>query len=71
MFDAAQTSIRFLLQDLGPANRTVAGVKISYRGWPKEYMKVMGRAMWERGVDIEIVLSNPGSGEERGLYSNG
>jgi hypothetical protein len=59
MFDAAQTSIRFLLQDLGPVNRTVAGKKVSYRGWPKEYMKAMGRAMWERGVDIEIVLSHP------------
>jgi hypothetical protein len=71
MFDAAQTSLRFLLQDLGPVNKTVAGVKISYRGWPKEYMKAMGCAMWERGVDIEIVLSNPGSGEKRGNYSNG
>jgi phosphatidylserine/phosphatidylglycerophosphate/cardiolipin synthase-like enzyme len=71
MFDAAQHVIRFLLQDVGPVNKTVVGQNITYMGWTKEYMKAMGRAMWERDVDIEIVFSNPGAGEGRGTYSNG
>jgi len=71
MFDAAKSSIRLFLQDLGPVNRTVGGRKISYLSWPKKYMRVWAKAMFERDVDVEIVLSNPTSGEERGLYSNG
>ncbi len=71
MFDAAQNSIRLLLQDLGPVNKTVLGKKLVYRSWPKNYMKAWARAIFDRGVDVEIVLSNPGSGEERGNYSNG
>ena len=34
-------------------------------------MKAWARAIFDRGVDVEIVLSNTGSGEERGNYSNG
>jgi len=71
MFHAARKSIRFLLQDFGPVNKTVAGKKIVYKDWPKKYFKTLSRAIFERGVDVEIVLSNPGSGEERGNYSNG
>lgn len=29
--------------------------------WPLPYMNAMARAMWTKGVDVEIVLSNPGS----------
>jgi len=68
MFDAAQSSIRLLLQDLGPVN---VNKKIIYRTWPKNYMRAWGRAMFEREVGVEIVLSNVGAGEERGNYSNG
>lgn len=71
MFDAAQKSIRLLLQDVGPVNATVLGKKIIYKAWPKKLMRAWGRAMFERGVDVHIVLSNPGAGEERGNYSNG
>ena len=30
-------------------------------GWPERYLCALGKAIWERGVDVEIVLSNPGS----------
>ncbi len=71
MFSEAKSSIRLLLQDLGPVNKTVAGMKIIYRSWPKNYFKVWSVAMFERGVNVDIVLSNPGAGEDRGNYSNG
>jgi phosphatidylserine/phosphatidylglycerophosphate/cardiolipin synthase-like enzyme len=71
MFDAANKIIRFLLQDLGPVNKEILGKKVSYMGWPKAYLSAMGRAIWLRNVTIEIVLSNPTSGEDRGNYSNG
>ena len=29
--------------------------------WPIPYMNAMARAIWTKGVDVEIVLSNPGS----------
>ncbi|KAL3902487.1 MAG: hypothetical protein SGARI_005810 [Bacillariaceae sp.] len=29
--------------------------------WPEAYLNAMARVMWTRGVDIELVLSNPGS----------
>jgi phosphatidylserine/phosphatidylglycerophosphate/cardiolipin synthase-like enzyme len=72
MFDAAQNSIRLLLQDLGPVNKTVLGKNFVYKSWPKNYMKALARAIFVRGVDVEIILSNIGSpGEARGKYSNG
>ncbi len=71
MFDAAKGSIRLLLQDLGPVNKTVVGKKLVYKGWPKNYMKALAGAIFVRGVDVEIILSNPGAGEDRGNYSNG
>jgi phosphatidylserine/phosphatidylglycerophosphate/cardiolipin synthase-like enzyme len=61
MFGAAKKSIRLSLQDLGPV--CLPGTKIPLPGcvWPKEYLNALGQAIWERGVDVEIVLSNPGS----------
>jgi hypothetical protein len=29
--------------------------------WPKAYLSALGKVIWEKGVDVEIVLSNPGS----------
>lgn len=42
---------------------SIPGTKITLPGcvWPKEYLRVLGRILWTRGVDIEIVLSNPNS----------
>ena len=61
MIDSAQTIIHFSLQDIGPV--CVPGTKMSLPGcvWPEAYLNAMARVMWTRGVDIEIVLSNPGS----------
>mmetsp|Transcript_6678 Transcript_6678/g.9831 ORF Transcript_6678/g.9831 Transcript_6678/m.9831 type:complete len:524 (-) Transcript_6678:146-1717(-) len=67
MFNASKKSIRFFLQDLGPVN--MAG--ISYKGWPKNYFETWSKAMYERDVDVEIVLSNPGSKGGVDSYSNG
>jgi len=61
MFDSAQTIIRCALQDLGPI--CIPKTKMTVPGmlWPLPYMNAMARVMWTRGVDVEIVLSNPGS----------
>jgi phosphatidylserine/phosphatidylglycerophosphate/cardiolipin synthase-like enzyme len=61
MLGSAQTIIRLAIQDLGPV--CIPKTKIPLPGcvWPKETMTVLGRVIWERGVDVEIILSNPGS----------
>jgi len=63
MFDSAKTVIHMALQDLGPI--TLPGVPgpVPVPGctWPAPYLEAFGRAIWERGVDIEIAVSNPGS----------
>lgn len=63
MFDSAEKVIHMALQDLGPITipqvpgpQTVPGCV-----WPEAYMQAFGRAIWEREVDIEIAVSNPGS----------
>lgn len=78
MFDSAKTIIHCALQDLGPI--TLPGlpgpVAVPGCGWPKEYLSAFGRAIWDRDVDIEIALSNPGSvpgglSPTEALYGNG
>jgi phosphatidylserine/phosphatidylglycerophosphate/cardiolipin synthase-like enzyme len=76
MIDSAQTIIRLTLQDLGPV--CIPNTKIALPGlsWPKPYLDAMARAIWTRGVDVEIVLSNPGSipgglGPLEACYGNG
>lgn len=58
MFDNAKTIIRFALQDLGPLLIPNTKMTIPGGSWPHQYMNAMARAMWTKGVDIEIVLSN-------------
>jgi len=76
MIDSAQTIIRMTLQDLGPV--CIPNTKMALPGlkWPKPYLNAMARALWTKGVDIEIVLSNPGSipnglGPLEACYGNG
>lgn len=59
MFNSAQTIIRCALQDVGPP--CVPHTKMTLPGtiWPANYLNAMAHAMWTRGVDVEIVLSNP------------
>lgn len=61
MLQSAKTVIHLALQDLGPV--CIPGTKIALPGcvWPKEYLSALGKVIWERGVDVEIVLSNPNS----------
>ncbi|KAL7471356.1 hypothetical protein ACHAXS_011670 [Conticribra weissflogii] len=61
MINSAKKIIRLVLQDLGPV--CIPGSKNALPGlvWPKEYLTAIGRAIYERGVDIEMVLSNPNS----------
>jgi phosphatidylserine/phosphatidylglycerophosphate/cardiolipin synthase-like enzyme len=61
MILSAKTMIRMALQDLGPV--CIPGTKITVPGsvWPKAYLNALGKVMWEKGVDVEIVLSNPAS----------
>ena len=62
MFDSAQTIIRMALQDLGPVCMPIGDkIPLPGTGWPKNYFSVIGKAIWERGVDVEIALSNPAS----------
>ena len=72
MYDAARDSIKISQEDIGPVLVIAKfGERIEYGSWPKEYMKAWGRAMYERDVDVEIVLSNCGSVAEDGeSYSN-
>jgi len=63
IFDSAQTVIHLALQDLGPVTLPTISPAVALPGmdWPATYMEAFGRAIWERGVDIEIAVSNPGS----------
>ena len=61
MINSSQKIIRLVLQDLGPV--CIPGSKQALPGlvWPKAYLAAIGKAIYERGVDIEMVLSNPNS----------
>ena len=61
MINSSKEIIRMTLQDIGPV--CVPGSKKSLPGlkWPKTYLAAIGKAIYERGVDVEIVLSNPNS----------
>ena len=61
MIDSAQTIIHMSLQDIGPV--CVPKTKVALPGlkWPKPILNALAKAIYERGVDVEIVLSNPGS----------
>ena len=76
MFDAAKKVIRLSLQDLGPIRIPKTTITVPGAIWPKEYLKCLARAIWSRGVDVEIVLSNPisipgGLGPTEAQYGNG
>ena len=61
MIDSSKRIIRLVLQDIGPV--CMPGSKKALPGlvWPKAYLEAIGKAIYERGVDIEMVLSNPNS----------
>lgn len=61
MIDSTQKIMKFTLQDIGPV--CIPSTKIALPGltWPKPYLNAIARAIWLRGVDVEIILSNPNS----------
>ena len=72
MINSSQKIIRLVLQDLGPvclpgSKKALPGLK-----WPHTYLTALGKAIYERGVDIEMVLSNPNSipGGMKGTEAN-
>jgi len=78
MIDASQHIIRLALQDLGPIclPKVPGPMPVPGCGWPKDYLEALGRAIWEREVDVEIILSNPdsqpdGLGCTEANYGNG
>jgi phosphatidylserine/phosphatidylglycerophosphate/cardiolipin synthase-like enzyme len=61
MFDSAKKVIRMSLQDLGPVRIPNTTITLPGCVWPKKYLAALGRAIWKRNVNVEIVLSNPHS----------
>jgi phosphatidylserine/phosphatidylglycerophosphate/cardiolipin synthase-like enzyme len=61
MLGSAKQIIRLAVQDLGPI--CIPSTKITVPGcvWSHAYLSVLARVIWEKEVDVEIVLSNPGS----------
>jgi len=76
MINSARDSIKMVLQDLGPI--AFPGTKIPLPGlvWPKNYLTAIGHAIFRRGVNVSIILSNPQSRPSNlvatdGAYGNG
>jgi phosphatidylserine/phosphatidylglycerophosphate/cardiolipin synthase-like enzyme len=61
MFDSAKRVIRLAVQDLGPVCIPNTTITVPGCVWPKKYLSALGRAIWKRNVNVEIVLSNPHS----------
>jgi len=78
MLDSAETIIHMALQDLGPITLPGLPGPIAVPGcvWPKAYLEALGRGIWEKEIDVEIIVSNPGSipdnlSPTEALYGNG
>jgi len=61
MIDSARKVIRMALQDLGPVCLPKTKLPLPGLTWPKAYLDALARVIWTKGVDVEIVLSNPNS----------
>lgn len=64
MFGSATKTIRMFLQALGQAQGAAFIL-----GWPTKYFKPMVKAMWKRGVVIQIVLSNLNAGGYSNIFT--
>ena len=60
MIESAQEIIRLSLQDLGPVKLPGTNHALPGLAWPKDVITALAKVIWDRGVDVEIVLSNPG-----------
>lgn len=61
MLNASQKVVRMALQDLGPVCFPGTLRALPGTSWPHGYLKAIARGIWKRGIDVEIVLSNPHS----------
>jgi len=61
MINSSQMTIRLVIQDMGPVCLPGTKQALPSLTWPKKYLAAIGKAIYERGVDIEMVLSNPNS----------
>jgi len=66
MIDSSNNIIRMSQQDFGPLCFPGTQIPLPGTGWPDQHLNALARAIWSRGVDIEIVISNLHDG-----YSNG
>jgi len=76
MLDAAQSSIKLAIQDLGPVCIPGSKVALPGTGWPRDYLQALGRALYKRRVTVHVVVSNPisipgGLKIADGYYGNG
>ena len=60
MIESAQEIIRLSLQDLGPVKLPGTSHPLPGLEWPKKTISALAKVIWDKGVDVEIVLSNPG-----------
>jgi len=61
MIDSSTKIIKMTLQDLGPVCVPLTKIALPGLKWPKTYLNALARAIYKRGVHVEIILSNPGS----------
>lgn len=63
LHDVVSFSPSLTVKSFQCSNYSVPGTKITLPGcvWPKQVLSVLGKVIWNKGVDVEIVLSNPGS----------
>jgi len=61
MIDSAKKIVHCALQDLGPVCFPNSKRPLPGCIWPHNYLDAMARVLWKKGVDVEILLSNPGS----------
>lgn len=61
MLGSAKKVIRLALQDLGPVCVPKTQRPLPGCVWPKSYLSTLAKVIYERGVDVEIAVSNPGS----------
>eukprot|EP00930_Biecheleria_cincta_P099343 TRINITY_DN9097_c0_g5_i1.p1 TRINITY_DN9097_c0_g5~~TRINITY_DN9097_c0_g5_i1.p1 ORF type:complete len:656 (-),score=71.90 TRINITY_DN9097_c0_g5_i1:273-2150(-) len=81
MFRAAKVSIKCSIQDLGSIcvewpPRTGRFVHLPGLSWPKGYLSEIAKAVYERGVTVQIMLSSPhsvpgGISASEAFYGNG